>query len=86
MTGIYEAIFGTNPKQIYQIYRLPLEWRDHSERDKTELLDANYMQTYQSLVGSMQWAMPLEPDKFLVSKDKDSDHYQKYWTMRMSQR
>jgi hypothetical protein len=57
----YETLFGTKPKQIDQIYRLPLERGDHSEMDTTELLDANYMQTYQYLipVGSMQWAMPL---------------------------
>jgi hypothetical protein len=57
----YEALFGTKPKQIDQFYRLPLERGDHSGMETTELLDANYMQTYQYLipVGSMQWAMPL---------------------------
>ena len=37
----------------------PLEKGDHPELDCSELLNANDIQHYQSLIGSMQWAISL---------------------------
>jgi hypothetical protein len=51
MIGMYGAPFGTKPKQIHL---WPLERGDHSEMDTTELLDGNYMKTYQSLIRSIE--------------------------------
>ena len=38
---------------------LPLEKGDHFELDDSELLDAEGIQCYQSLIGSLQWAFSL---------------------------
>jgi hypothetical protein len=56
MGDTYERLFGCKPKQTY---RSPLEKGDHPEMDTTELLDADGIQIYQSLVGAMQWAVSL---------------------------
>ena len=37
----------------------PLEKGDHPELDDSELLDATSIQNYQSLIGSLQWAVSL---------------------------
>jgi hypothetical protein len=56
MISSYERMFGTKPKQTYLS---PLEKGDHPELDTSEELDADGIQRYQSLVGSMQWAVSL---------------------------
>ncbi len=48
----YEKIFGCKPSQTVMS---PLEQGDHPELDDTELLDAEGIQHYQSLIGSLPW-------------------------------
>ena len=38
---------------------MPLEKGDHPELDDTELLDKSGIEQYQSLLGSLQWAISL---------------------------
>jgi hypothetical protein len=52
----YERMFGEKPKM--NVYS-PLEKGDHPEVDTSELLEPKQIQMYQSLVGSMQWAVSL---------------------------
>ena len=40
-------------------YHSPLEKGDHPEMDTSDLLDDDRTQLYQSLIGAMQWAIPL---------------------------
>lgn len=56
MVDSYQRIFGEKP--THNIYS-PLEKGDHPELDTSELLDPEGVQRYQSLVGSMQWAVSL---------------------------
>ena len=56
LTASYEKMFGE--KSSAKIY-LPLKRVDYPELDDSELLDANGTQQYQSLIGSMQWAISL---------------------------
>ena len=56
MVDTYERLFGEKPKQIY---RSPLEPNDRPELDTTELLDAERIRIYQSLIGSAQWIVQL---------------------------
>jgi hypothetical protein len=52
----YETMFGEKPStKIHS----PLEKGDHPELDTSELLDQNGIQQYQSLIGSLQWAISL---------------------------
>jgi hypothetical protein len=52
----YETMFGEKPStKIHS----PLEKGDHPELDTSELLDQNGIQQYQSLIGSLQWAVSL---------------------------
>jgi hypothetical protein len=55
MVATYEFMFGEKPKH----YASPLEKRDHPECDSSDLLDKEGIQRYQSLVGSMQWAVSI---------------------------
>jgi hypothetical protein len=52
----YKRLFGTKVKQTY---RSPLEKGDHPEMDTSDFLDDNDTQIYQSLIGSLQWALSL---------------------------
>jgi hypothetical protein len=52
----YVRMFGEKPKTVY---RSPLEEGDHPELDNSDLLDPNDVVKYQSLIGSMQWAVSL---------------------------
>jgi len=52
----YERMFGSKPRTHVTS---PLEKNDHPEVDDTELLDAEGVQQYQSLIGSLQWAVSL---------------------------
>jgi Reverse transcriptase (RNA-dependent DNA polymerase) len=49
------AMFGTKPKA----YVSPLEPGDHPEFDESDLLDFEGIKQYQSLIGSIQWAVQL---------------------------
>jgi hypothetical protein len=49
-------MFGEKPPQLAQS---PFEKSDHSELDTSDLLEHEGVQQYQSLVGSMQWAVSL---------------------------
>ena len=52
----YERMFGTKP---HTRVTSPLEKNDHPETDDSELLDDFGVQQYQSLIGSLQWAVSL---------------------------
>ena len=49
-------MFGENPKELYSF---PLEKGDHPELDSSNLLDADGIQKYQSMIGAMQWAISI---------------------------
>jgi len=49
-------MFGSKPRTNVTS---PLEKNDHPEVDDTELLDEEGVQQYQSLIGSLQWAVSL---------------------------
>jgi hypothetical protein len=51
-----ERMFGTKP---HTRVTSPLEKNDHPETDDLELLDEVGIQRYQSLIGSLQWAVSL---------------------------
>ena len=51
----YERLFGKQPDKRSS----PLEKGDHPELDTSELLDAEHTQIYQSLIGSLQWAIQI---------------------------
>ena len=53
----YERMFGKAPSS--NNVSSPLEKGDHPELDTSELLDEEGQQQYQSLIGSMQWAVSL---------------------------
>ena len=56
LAASYEKMFGEKPSaKMYS----PLEKGDHPELDDSELLDAEGVQQYQSLIGSLQWAISL---------------------------
>ena len=52
----YKKLFGEKPKQNVMS---PLEPGDHPEMDTSELLDADGIHQYQSLIGSLQWIWSL---------------------------
>ena len=52
----YEQMFGERPRTT--VYS-PLEKGDHPELDDSELLDDTGVQQYQSIIGSLQWAISL---------------------------
>lgn len=56
MIGTYEKFFGEKPKQNVSS---PLEKGDHPELDTSELLDSQGITIYQSLIGSLQWAISI---------------------------
>jgi hypothetical protein len=55
MMDQYERMFGTKPRE----YISPLEKADHPEIDTSEELDQSGIKTYQSMIGSLQWAISL---------------------------
>ena len=55
MKESYTRMFGTAPKE----FSSPLENNDHPELDTTEELDEIGIKKYQSLIGSLQWAVSL---------------------------
>jgi Reverse transcriptase (RNA-dependent DNA polymerase) len=52
----YERLFGEHPKQNVSS---PLEKGDHPELDTSELLDAEGIKTYQSMIGALQWMVTI---------------------------
>ncbi len=56
MVDGYKTMFGANPKSNVSS---PLEKGDHPEIDDTHLLDEDGIAKYQSLIGSLQWAISL---------------------------
>ena len=56
MVSQYERLFSEKPKVNVTS---PLERGDHPELDETDLLDEKDVQQYQSLIGSLQWAVTL---------------------------
>ena len=56
MISQYERMFGCKPKTTYMS---PLEKGDHPELDTSEELDAKGQRQYQSLIGSLQWAISI---------------------------
>ena len=56
MENSYVHRFGEKPKQSVQS---PLESRDHPKLDMSEFLDEDGIEIYQSLIGSMQWAVSI---------------------------
>ncbi|HEY9709842.1 MAG TPA: hypothetical protein V6D48_16675, partial [Oculatellaceae cyanobacterium] len=56
LTQAYEKMFGQKPStKVYS----PLEKNDHPELDDSEFLGNTGIQQYQSLIGSLQWAISL---------------------------
>jgi hypothetical protein len=55
MMDQFEKMFGMKPKE----YLLPLEKSDHPEIDTTDELDQAGINVYQSMIGSLQWAISL---------------------------
>ena len=56
LTQSYEQMFGKKPSlKVHS----PLEKGDHPELDESELLDREGIEQYQSLLGSLQWAISL---------------------------
>ena len=53
--GNYERMFGEKPKKAAS----PLVKGDHPELDTSDLLDTAGQKTYQSLIGSLQWAIQI---------------------------
>ena len=51
----FARLFGKQPRS----YRSPLEKNDHPEIDESPLLEAEDVKKYQSLIGSLQWAVSL---------------------------
>ena len=49
-------MFGEAPKTNV---RSPIEKGDHPELDTNDLLDADGIQKYQSIIGSLQWAISI---------------------------
>ena len=56
MIKVYKAIFGCKLKTNVSS---PLEKGDHPELDNSTLLDEDGISKYQSLIGSLQWAISL---------------------------
>ena len=51
----YQRLFGKMPRQVMS----PLIKGDHPELDTSELLDLDNQKIYQSLIGSLQWAIQI---------------------------
>jgi hypothetical protein len=56
MVGEYERLFGKKPSLKV---RSPLEHNDHPELDLSPILDEEGIRKYQSLIGTLQWAITL---------------------------
>ena len=54
--GSFERMLGHPPKQNCTS---PIENNDHPELDNSELLDVDWIQKYQSLIGALQWVVTI---------------------------
>ena len=54
--GSLERMFGHAPRQTVTS---PIEKNDHPELDTSELLDDEWIQKYQSLIGALQWVVSI---------------------------
>ena len=54
--GSFERIFGHAPRQTVTS---PNENNDHPELDVSKLLDEEWIQKYQSLIGALQWVVSI---------------------------
>ena len=52
----FEIIFGHPPRTNC---KAPIEKNDHPELDTSELLDEEFIQLYQSLIGALQWVVSI---------------------------
>ena len=52
----FERMFGHSPKTNVSS---PIEKNDHPELDMSELLDLEWIQKYQSLIGTLQWVVTI---------------------------
>jgi hypothetical protein len=55
MINQYERMFGCKPKE----FTSPLEKADHPKIEASEELDQAWITVYQSMIGSLQWALSL---------------------------
>ena len=53
---LYERYFGEKPKQNYGS---PLDKGDYPELDTSEIISIEKVKIYQSLIGSLQWAVTI---------------------------
>ena len=56
MVQAYQMLYKCKPNTKYES---PLEHNDHPELDTTEFLDEKEILQYQSLIGSLQWAITI---------------------------
>jgi Reverse transcriptase (RNA-dependent DNA polymerase) len=56
MSMQYECFFGTKPRALYTS---PLLANDHPELDTSDMLDDTGISQYQSILGTLQWAISL---------------------------
>ena len=56
MVETYVRLFGEKPKELYSS---PLKKGDHPELHTSDLLDADEIQKFQSMIGAMQWAISI---------------------------
>jgi len=56
MVQAYEQLYGEKPSTKFHS---PLEHNDHPELDTSEFLNDDGIQQYQSLIGSLQWAISI---------------------------
>jgi hypothetical protein len=57
-------MFGQQPKQNVSSV---LEMGDHSETDSSNLLDAKVIQTYQSMIGALQWMVTIKHPNIITA-------------------
>jgi Reverse transcriptase (RNA-dependent DNA polymerase) len=58
----YERMFGEQPR----VYSSPLEKNDHPELDDSNLLEAQDITKYQSMIGALQWCISLGRFDFMT--------------------
>jgi Reverse transcriptase (RNA-dependent DNA polymerase) len=56
MMDQYKAVFGEKPRRSY---KSPLDADDHPELDTSPMLDDDGITKYQSIIGTLQWAITL---------------------------
>ena len=56
MVETYVRLFQEKPKELYSS---PFEKGDHPELNTSDLLNADGIQMFQSIIGAMQWAISI---------------------------